>query len=98
MPKPFVCLYAYLKYTVLFGNSPLKNDHLKYMNSEDVAIAGEGLQNFRPIFGAQGHRAGRDLYRARPSLTQGFSFSGLIRKTAPFSHLSDTQRGVEDKF
>jgi hypothetical protein len=41
---------------------------------------------FRSILGAQGLWAGRDLYRATPAVTRGFSFSGLIR-TAPFSRL-----------
>jgi hypothetical protein len=49
-------LIDYLRFYV-----PLKNISLKY---GDVTIAGEGLQKFKPMLGAQGHRAGRDLYRA----------------------------------
>jgi hypothetical protein len=49
----------------------------------DVTIADEGLQQFRPMLGAQGLLAGRDLYRA----TRDLGFSGLIRRTAPFSRL-----------
>jgi hypothetical protein len=34
-----------------------------------------------------------DLYRATPGMTQGFSFSGIIRSIAPFSHLLWHTRG-----
>jgi hypothetical protein len=39
------------------------------------------------VLGAQGLWAGRDLYRATPSLTWDLGFSGLIRRTAPFNRL-----------
>jgi hypothetical protein len=42
---------------------------------------------FRPMLGAQGLWAKRDLYRATPTLTRELGFSGLIRRTAPFSRL-----------
>jgi hypothetical protein len=42
---------------------------------------------FRPMLGAQGLWSGRDLYRATPDVTRGLGFSGLIRRTAPFSRL-----------
>jgi hypothetical protein len=42
---------------------------------------------FTLMFGAQGLWAGRNLYRATPAVTRGLCFSGLIRKTAPFSRL-----------
>jgi hypothetical protein len=42
---------------------------------------------FRPMLGAQGLWAGRDLYRATPTVTRDLGFSGLIRRTAPFSRL-----------
>jgi hypothetical protein len=42
---------------------------------------------FRPMLGAHGLWAGRDLYRATPTVTRGLGFSGLIRRTAPFSRL-----------
>jgi hypothetical protein len=45
------------------------------------------VAKFRPMLGAQGLWAGRDLYRATPAVTRGLGFSGLIRRTAPFSHL-----------
>jgi hypothetical protein len=35
---------------------------------------------FRPMFGAQGLWAGRDLYRATPAVTQGLDFSSLTRR------------------
>jgi hypothetical protein len=42
---------------------------------------------FRPMLGAQGLWAGRDIYCATPTVTRGLGFSGLIRRTAPFSRL-----------
>jgi hypothetical protein len=45
------------------------------------------------MFGAQGLRAGRDLYRATPAVTQDLGFSGLIRRTAPISRLLRHTRG-----
>jgi hypothetical protein len=42
---------------------------------------------FRPMLGAQGLWAGRDLYRATLAVTRGLGFSGLIRWTAPFIRL-----------
>jgi hypothetical protein len=42
---------------------------------------------FRPMLSAQGLWAGRDLYRATPTVTFGLGFSGLIRRTAPISCL-----------
>ena len=42
---------------------------------------------FRPMLGAQGLWAGRDLYRATPAVTRSLGFSGLIRRTALFSRL-----------
>jgi hypothetical protein len=48
---------------------------------------------FRSMLGAQGLWAGRDLYRATPTVTRGVGFSGLIRRTAPFSRLLRHTRG-----
>jgi hypothetical protein len=48
---------------------------------------------FRPMLGAQGLWAGRDLYCATPDVTQDLGFSSLIRRTAPFSRLSRHTRG-----
>jgi hypothetical protein len=42
---------------------------------------------FRPMLCAKGLWGGRDLFRATPAVTQGLSFSCLIRRTAPFSRL-----------
>jgi hypothetical protein len=50
---------------------------------------------FRPMLGAQGLLAERDLYRATPTVTRDLGFSGLIRRTAPFSRLlRSTHEGV----
>jgi hypothetical protein len=42
---------------------------------------------FRPMLGAQGLWARRDLYRSTPTMTRDLSFSALLWRTAPFSHL-----------
>jgi hypothetical protein len=42
---------------------------------------------FRPMLGTLGLWAGKDLYHATPAVTWGLGFSGLIQRTAPFSHL-----------
>jgi hypothetical protein len=47
----------------------------------------------RPMLGAQGIWAGRDLYRAIRDVTRGLGFSGLIRRTAPFCRLLQHTRG-----
>jgi hypothetical protein len=43
--------------------------------------------------GAQGLWAGRDLYRATPAVIRNLGFTGLIRRTAPFSRLVRHTRG-----
>jgi hypothetical protein len=48
---------------------------------------------FRPMLGAQGLWAERDLYRATPVVTRDLGFFGLIRRTAPFSRLLRHSRG-----
>jgi hypothetical protein len=42
---------------------------------------------FRLMIGVQVLWAGRDLYRATPTVTRGLGISGLIRRTTPFSRL-----------
>jgi hypothetical protein len=48
---------------------------------------------FRPMLGAQGLWAGRNLYCDTPAVTRDLGFSGLIRRTAPFSRLLRHTRG-----
>ena len=48
---------------------------------------------FRPMLGAQGLWAGRDLFRFTPAVTRGLGFSGLIRRTALFSQLLRHTKG-----
>jgi hypothetical protein len=48
---------------------------------------------FRPMLVAEGLWAGRDLYRATPTVTRDLGFFGLIRTTAPFSRLFGHARG-----
>jgi hypothetical protein len=45
------------------------------------------------MLGAQGFWAGRDLYRATLAVTRDVGFSGIIRRTAPISHLLRHTRG-----
>jgi hypothetical protein len=47
----------------------------------------------RPMLGAQGFWARRDLYRATPAVTHDIGFSGLIRRTAQFSRFLRHARG-----
>jgi hypothetical protein len=59
-----------------------------------VTIAGEGLQNVSlNMLGAQGIWAGRDFYSATRAVARGLGFSGLFRRTAPFSRLFGHTRG-----
>jgi hypothetical protein len=48
---------------------------------------------FRPMLGAQGLWAGRVIYSATLAMTRCLSFSGLIRRTAPFNRLLRFARG-----
>jgi hypothetical protein len=68
---------------------PLKNFSLKWRRHHCRWRA----VKFRSMLGAQCLWAGRDLYRATPTVTRGLSFSGLIRRTAPFSRLLRHTRG-----
>jgi hypothetical protein len=43
---------------------------------------------FRPMLGAEGLWAGRDLYRATPAVSRGLGFSGLIRRSRLLRHTS----------
>jgi hypothetical protein len=80
--KSYVPFFAYLLFYV-----PLKNFSL----IGDITITGEGLQNLGPCSAL---RAGMDLYLATPAVTRGIIyFSGLIRRTAPFSRLLRLAKG-----
>jgi hypothetical protein len=48
---------------------------------------------FRAMLGPRGLWAGSDIYGATPAVTRGLGFSGLIRRTAPFSRLLRHTRG-----
>jgi hypothetical protein len=65
-------------------------EYFTYMETSLLPVKG---CKFRPMLGAQGHWAGRDLYRATPAVTRDLGFSGLIRRTAPFSRLLRHTRG-----
>jgi hypothetical protein len=77
-------LIDYLRFYVPFKNFSLiwRRHHCRWRAAE-----------FRPMLGVQGLWAGRDLYRARPAVTRDLGFSGLIRRTVPFSHLLRHTRG-----
>jgi hypothetical protein len=83
--KPFQdWLIDYLRFYV-----PLKNLSLIWRHHHCWWRAAK----FRPMLGAQGLWAGRDLYRATPVVTRDLGFSGLIWRTAPFSRLLRHTRG-----
>ena len=65
-------------------------EYFSYMETTPLPVKGCKI---RPMLGAQGPWAGRDLYRATPAVTRGLGFSGLIRRTAPFSRLLRHTRG-----
>jgi hypothetical protein len=77
-------LIGYLRFYV-----PLKNFSLIWRRHHSRWRAAI----FRPMLGAQGLWAGRDLYRATPAVTRDLGFSGLIWRTAPFSRLLRHTRG-----
>ena len=59
----------------------------------DVTITGEGLQNLGLCSALRAFEQGGIFYRATPAVTRGLGFSGLIRRTAPFSRLLRHTRG-----
>jgi hypothetical protein len=65
-------------------------EYFTFMETSPLPVKG---CKFRPMLGAQDLRAGRDLYRATPTVTRGLGFSGLIRWTAPISRLLRHTRG-----
>jgi hypothetical protein len=73
--RPAVRLIDYLMFYV-----PIKNISLIWRNHHCRWRAAK----FRPMLGAQGHWAGRDIYRATPAVTRDLGFPGLIRRTTPF--------------
>jgi hypothetical protein len=56
-------------------------------NSQIPILCVWGMRDveIRPMLGAQGLWAGRDLFRATSAVTRSLGFSGLIRRTTPFS-------------
>jgi hypothetical protein len=77
-------LIDYLRFYV-----PLKNFSLIWRRHHCPWRAAK----FRPMLGAQGLWAGRDLYRATSAVTRDLGFFGLIRRTASFSRLLRHTRG-----
>jgi hypothetical protein len=77
-------LIDYLMFYVPLKNIPLiwRHHHYRWRAAK-----------FRPMLGAQGLCTERDLYRATPAVTRDLGFSGLIRRTAPFSRLLRFTRG-----
>jgi hypothetical protein len=61
-----------------------------YMETSPLPVH-EELQNLGLYSALRAfEHAGRDLYRATPAVTRDLGFSGLIRRTAPFSRLFNT--------
>jgi hypothetical protein len=79
-----IWLIDYLRFYV-----PLKNISLIWIRHHCRWRAAK----FRPMLGAKGLWAGRYLYRATPAVTRDLGFSGLIRRTTPFSRLLGHTRG-----
>ena len=77
-------LIDYLRFYV-----PLKNISLVWRRHHCRWRAAK----FRPMLGAQGLWAGRDLYRATSAETRDLGFFGLIRRTSPLSRLLWHTRG-----
>jgi hypothetical protein len=88
-----VIIYGWLIDYLLFY-VPLKNVSLIWRRHHCRRRAAK----FRPMLGAQGLWAGRDLNSATPAVTRDLGFSGLIRKTAPLVASYDTRGDVEDLF
>jgi hypothetical protein len=84
LPVKGLSLYQRIDWLIIYGFTSRSRIFHLY---GDVTIAGEGAAKFRPMFGAQGLWAGKDLYRTTPAVTRDLGFSGLIRRTAPFSRL-----------
>jgi hypothetical protein len=79
-------LKALWKFDWLFTVLRPAQEFFSYMETSPLPVKG-------PMLGAQRLWAGRDLYRATPTVTRVLSFSCLIRRTAPFSRLLRHMRG-----
>jgi hypothetical protein len=79
--KSCCCFRGLIDYLLFYV--PLKNISLIWRRHHCRWMAAK----FRPMLGAQGLWAGRDLYRATPAVTRDLGFSGIIRRTAPISRL-----------
>jgi hypothetical protein len=74
----------------LFTVSRPSQEYFTYMETSHYRWR---AAKFRPMLCAQGLWIGRDVYRATPAVTRNLGFSGLIRRTAPFSRLLRHTRG-----
>jgi hypothetical protein len=82
----------YILIDYLWFYVPLKNFSLIWRRHHSRWRAAK----FRPMFSAQGPRAGRGPYRATPTVTRGLCFSGLIRRTGVLLKRG-TENGTERK-
>jgi hypothetical protein len=73
---------------------PLKNFSLTWRRHHCRSRAAK----FRPMLDAQGLQAGRDLYRVTPTMTRDLGFSGVNRRTAPFSQMKHLQEDREEMY
>jgi hypothetical protein len=64
----------------------------------NVTITGEGLHNLGLCSPVMALEQGRIFFGATPAVTQDFGFSGLIRRTAPFSRLLRLTKGYGGSF
>jgi hypothetical protein len=75
-----MCMRIWLSFTFTLKWENVPNCSQKCVNDLIFTVLVDML-------GAQGLWAGRDLYCATPAVTRDLSFSGPIRRTAPFSRL-----------
>jgi hypothetical protein len=69
----WLIIYCFTSYSIIFH---WRRHHYRWRAAK-----------FKPMLGAQGLWAERDLYRITSAVTQGLGFSSLLRRIAPFSRL-----------
>jgi hypothetical protein len=85
MDQPFCRLIDWLIDWLILFYVPLENFALIIYGG--VTIAGQGPPKFRPMFGAQGLWARKNLYHVTSAVTWDLGFTGLNRRPAQLSHL-----------
>jgi hypothetical protein len=86
------CMFCWRLIGWLFTVLRPAQDFITHMETPPLPVKG---YTFRPMLGAQGLWAGRDLYRTTPSVKWDLGFSGLIQRTTPFCRFLRHTRGCE---